>query len=119
MRRFESVDVLVLPDSELLPQTLVPHLQSCNLEVLPTIGPESSRNVFPWKTLIFLELYEVSIILAEICRCNRRSPLPFASRGASFFVVVSPSFLRGHASWVGSNVRIRSPRLWVPDLRWT
>ena len=48
MRKFERIDVLFLPKSELLAQTLVPHLQRCDLEHFVLLLLEAIDDVFPW-----------------------------------------------------------------------
>lgn len=54
--KFESLHVLVFPDAKFLAQSLVPHLQCCNLKGFASLSLEAGGNVLPGKVLIFLEL---------------------------------------------------------------
>ena len=115
--QLESLHVLILPDAKLLAQSLVPHLQCCNLEGLAFLSLESGGDVLPREVLIFFELNEEPIILAQVCRGNRRRPLPAlggTARRILWFLFVPPSLLNG--LWVGSNVRIWSSGLRLSDL---
>lgn len=120
MRQLQRTDILLLPSPVLLAQTLVPHLQGGNLEVLALVGLKTASNVFPWQILVLLQLNEEAVIVAQVRGSHGRSPLSLLARRARSFllILISPA-LRGDASWVGSDRRIRPSGLRLLDLRWT
>lgn len=61
----QSLQILLLPHPELLPQALVPHLQRRDLEVLAFVGLEALGDFLPGERFFFLELHEEAVVFVE------------------------------------------------------